>query len=68
MRILWHNCHITTMVNGHYNLIEDAALITEDDKIVWVGASAQRPGQPCDEERDLQGKLVTPRPDRLPHP
>jgi imidazolonepropionase len=60
MRILWRNCHITTMANGRYNLIEDAALLTEGGKIAWVGPYSQRPDLPYDEERDLHGKLVTP--------
>ncbi|SQC92707.1 Imidazolonepropionase [Cedecea neteri] len=61
MRILWRNCRITTMANGQYNLIEDAALLNRrrQNCLGW-GPYSQRPNLPYDEERDLRGKLVTP--------
>ena len=52
------NATLATMIDG-YGLIENAALIVENDRIVWIGPMASLPktDQPM---RDLGGRLVTP--------
>lgn len=60
MRTLWRHCQIATMVDGHYNLIKNGALITEDAQLLWVGDEALRPAMAIDRERLLNGRLVTP--------
>ncbi|MCP4317225.1 MAG: imidazolonepropionase [Hyphomicrobiales bacterium] len=57
------NATIATMAGGvpAYGLIENAAMVAEDGKIVWVGADADLPAhlQSLPQE-DLEGRLVTP--------
>ncbi|WP_040260111.1 imidazolonepropionase [Pseudomonas massiliensis] len=60
MPTLWHNCHLATMAQGGYSLIEDGALLTEDGLILWVGPRAEAPAQPGLHQVDLQGRWVTP--------
>jgi imidazolonepropionase len=60
MPTLWHNCHLATMAQGGYSIIEDGALLTEDGLIQWVGPRAQAPDQPRAQRVDLQGRWVTP--------
>ena len=64
--LLWTNCRIATMQLGSqlpYGLIDDGALLTEGEHIVWVGrrdalpaAAAQRNPQ----HHDAGGALITP--------
>ncbi len=37
MRTLWRHCQIATMVDGQYNLITGAAMLTDGPQIVWLG-------------------------------
>lgn len=60
MPTLWHNCHLATMAQGGYSIIEDGALLTEDGLIRWVGPRAEAPDQPSTHKVDLQGRWVTP--------
>ena len=57
------NTTIATMIAADvpYGLIEDAAIVMEQEKIVWVGARADLPPQyGLSETHDLEGRLVTP--------
>ena len=57
------NCKAATMVKGQsgYGLIEDAAIVFENEKLVWVGSQADLPSTLFVEEKhDLEGRLVTP--------
>ena len=62
MRKLWKNCHIASMQNGQYSIIQQAALISADHVIEWIGAeqdlcATQRQNL---EEIDLNGAWLTP--------
>ena len=40
MKKLWHNCHVATMQNGRYSIIENAAIVTLGNIIHWIGMDA----------------------------
>jgi len=60
MRTLWQHCHVATMAEGRYSVIEDAAIVTNAGLIEWIGPRAEL--APVDAERsvDLGGAWVTP--------
>ncbi len=62
MSTLWHNARIATLAGpGGWGLIDDGALVTDAERLVWVGARADLPaGQQHQAEHDLGGQLVTP--------
>ena len=62
MTTLWHNARIATLAGpGGWGLIDDGALVTDAERLVWVGARADLPaGPPHQAEHDLDGQLVTP--------
>ena len=62
MTILWHNARIATLAGpSGWGLIDDGALITDAERLVWVGAHADVPaGQAHAAAHDLDGQLVTP--------
>ena len=62
MTTLWHNARIATLAGpSGWGLIDDAALITDADRLAWVGARADLPaGLRPTTEQDLDGQLVTP--------
>ena len=65
MTILWHNTRIATLAGpSGWGLIDDGALITDAERLVWVGARADLPPnrghQAHSAEHDLDGQLVTP--------
>lgn len=61
MNQLWHHCHAITMAGGRYNVIENAALVIGDGRIVWIGAEADLPDDVAVESRrDLGGRWLTP--------
>ena len=59
---LWRNATIATLAGGApWGLIARGALVTEGDRIAWVGDEASIPaGLDAPVERDLGGALVTP--------
>ena len=58
MKTLWHNCHLATLVEGRYSIIEDGAVLTAAGLIEWVGPSDLAPR--CEYRIDLHGAWVTP--------
>ena len=60
MKKLWTNCHIATMKNGQYSIIENAALVTEEQRIHWIGAQNETPLDDYLETVNLNGAWVTP--------
>ena len=69
-RTLWRHARLATMTgDSPWGWVEDGALLTEGDRIVWAGCDADLPRDfladlPRDialqSEHDLQGALVTP--------
>ncbi len=60
MKTLWQHCHIATMADGKYSIIEDAALVTHGSLIVWIGPRSELPAADYAQVHDLQGAWVTP--------
>ena len=68
MKTLWRHAHLVTLAESGvtlagsgYGEIERGALLTQDDRIAWVGADdALPPDIQVDAEHDLGGALVTP--------
>ncbi|WP_413154333.1 imidazolonepropionase [Bartonella sp. cb54] len=60
MYTIWQHCQIATMVGGHYNLIQNGAMLTQDSTIMWVGEANAVPDFPVSRQVDLHGNLVTP--------
>ena len=60
MKKLWHNCHVATMQNGRYSMIENAAIVTLGNVIDWIGDQQDLPEAQYDETIDLQQAWVTP--------
>ncbi|OWP52606.1 imidazolonepropionase [Pseudomonas nitroreducens] len=59
MKHLWQHCHAATMKDGRYSIIEDAAIITEGERIRWIGPRAELPERPV-QSTDLGGAWITP--------
>jgi imidazolonepropionase len=59
---LWRRARLATMASATpWGLIERGALLTEDDRLRWVGPEHELPaGVAVDAEHDLGGALVTP--------
>ena len=60
MKTLWQHCHVATMAHGKYSIIEDAAMVTADSLIEWIGPRSQVPTADYAQVHDLQGAWVTP--------
>ncbi|KQT65359.1 MULTISPECIES: imidazolonepropionase [unclassified Pseudomonas] len=60
MKTLWQHCHVATMANGAYSIIEDAAIVTSGTLIEWIGPRTQLPSGEYPAVSDLQGAWVTP--------
>ena len=60
MYTLWHHCRIATMAAGHYQLLNDGAMLTDGAVLLWVGNRAEMPDLPVAQQVDLQGRVVTP--------
>ncbi|MBC3774634.1 imidazolonepropionase [Pseudomonas sp. SWRI99] len=60
MKTLWQHCHVATMTNGAYSIIEDAAIVTSGALIEWIGPRTQLPSGEYPAVNDLQGAWVTP--------
>jgi imidazolonepropionase len=58
---LWHHARLATLAGDGWGLIDDGAIVTEGERIRWVGPAAERPAdlQPA-LTHDLGGLLVTP--------
>ncbi|WP_252959555.1 imidazolonepropionase [Pseudomonas simiae] len=60
MKTLWQHCHVATMAQGNYSIIEDAAMVTAGSLIEWIGPRSQVPTADYAQVHDLQGAWVTP--------
>jgi imidazolonepropionase len=60
MKTLWQHCHVATMAHGKYSIIEDAAMVTANSLIEWVGPRSEVPTADYAQVQDLQGAWVTP--------
>ena len=60
MKTLWQHCHVATMADGKYSIIEDAAMVTANSLIEWIGPRSQAPTADYAQVHDLQGAWVTP--------
>ena len=60
MKTLWQHCHVATMAQGKYSIIEDAAMVTAGQVIEWIGPRSQVPTADYAQVHDLQGAWVTP--------
>ena len=60
MKTLWQHCHIATMAQGEYSIIEDGAMVTAGTLIEWIGPRAELPPGDYAQTHDLQGAWVTP--------
>lgn len=60
MKKRWYNCHIATMQNGQYSIIENGAIISNAHLIEWIGPEAECAVDSSIESIDLQGAWVTP--------
>ncbi|MCE6985236.1 imidazolonepropionase, partial [Pseudomonas frederiksbergensis] len=43
MKTLWQHCHVASMAQGVYSIIEDAAMVTSAGHIEWIGPRQQLP-------------------------
>src|SRR5471030_1701763 len=62
MKTLWHHCHVASMAQGKYSIIEHAAIVTSGAHIEWIGPHAELPLAVSDFASivDLNGAWVTP--------
>ncbi|MCM2377754.1 imidazolonepropionase [Pseudomonas marginalis] len=60
MKTLWQHCHVATMAQGKYSIIEDVALVTAGSLIEWIGPRSQVPTADYAQVHDLHGAWVTP--------
>jgi len=60
MKTPWQHCHVATMAQGKYSIIEDAAMVTVGSLIEWIGPRSQAPTADYAQVHDLQGAWVTP--------
>jgi len=61
MTTLWRNARLATLAGEHaWGWIEQGALISEGERLLWVGEAAQIPAMAFEAEHDLGGAVVTP--------
>ena len=60
MKTLWQHCHVATLAQGLYSIIEDAAMVTVGSLIEWIGPRSEVPTADYAQVHDLQGAWVTP--------
>ncbi len=60
MKTLWQHCHVATMAEGRYSIIEDAAIVTGGGRILWIGPRADWAVEGTEQAVDLGGAWVTP--------
>ncbi len=68
MKTLWQNCHVASMAQGTYSIIEDAAIVTVASKIDWIGPRAELPAADYPTGQRSGRGLGDAGADRLPHP
>jgi imidazolonepropionase len=44
---IWINAHFATLRSGKYGVIRRGALAAAQDRIAWIGAHADLPGEPA---------------------
>ncbi|MDC6170793.1 imidazolonepropionase [Paucibacter sp. XJ19-41] len=60
-RVVWRNGRLATMAGDQpWGWIADGALVTEGERLLWVGEAEQIPDLDFDAEHDLGGAVVTP--------
>ena len=60
MKTLWQHCNIATMAEGTYSIIEDAAIVTYEGFIEWIGPRVHVPEAEYAHIHGLEGAWVTP--------
>ena len=60
MKTLWQHCNIATMAEGTYSIIEDAAIVTYEGFIEWIGPRVHVPDAEYAHIHGLEGAWVTP--------
>ncbi len=61
MATVWRNARIATMAGDEYGLMETGAVVTEGDRIEWVGPECDLPAEyRTAEPLDCRGRLLTP--------
>ena len=61
MTSLWRNARLATLAGDQpWGWVEQGALITEGEALLWVGDAAQLPALSFDAVHDLGGAVVTP--------
>ena len=60
MKTLWQHCNAATMANGTYSIIENAAIVTRDGLIEWIGSRERLPAGEYGQVHSLDGAWVTP--------
>jgi imidazolonepropionase len=60
MKTLWKHCHVASMAQGKYSIIEHAAIVTSGALIQWIGPQADLIESDFDSVIDLNGAWVTP--------
>lgn len=60
MKTLWKHCHVASMAQGKYSIIEHAAIVTSGALIDWIGPQAELIESSYDSVIDLNGAWVTP--------
>jgi imidazolonepropionase len=61
MKTLWRHARLATLAGPEpWGWIEQGAMITEDDRIVWAGEAARIPALGIEDVQDLGGAVVTP--------
>ena len=60
MKTLWQHCNVATMAGGAYSIIEDAAIVTCEGFIEWIGPRLHVPHGEYSQTHGLEGAWVTP--------
>ena len=60
MKTLWQHCNVATMAEGAYSIIEDAAIVTCEGFIEWIGPRLHVPHGEYSHIHGLEGAWVTP--------
>ena len=60
MKTLWQHCNVATMAEGAYSIIEDAAIVTCEGFIEWIGPRLHVPHGEYSQTHGLEGAWVTP--------